>query len=223
MMPGYWAGLWGQATKLGIWPYLVVTMTSCSIMAGVSGSGKVGCRASPEWPGMSRGLIRRLASRGALTHYVSRHDVHHRVGPPPVDRPGLGGPGADRDANRRECRERRVAQWVSVGRRGGSLAQRAEFIDDDLEPHGGDDDIGLHLREHDILSDRVNHLDWNNREGRGRRRRQYHDDRDNGHGRRQRFGRIPRWRWICLYRRRCDRNWILRQWQFRAVSAGRCA
>src|SRR5438034_692992 len=42
MMPGYWPGPSGQATKLGIWPYLVVTMTSCSIMAGVSGFGKAG-------------------------------------------------------------------------------------------------------------------------------------------------------------------------------------
>src|SRR5882757_7342469 len=34
MIPGYWPGASGQATKLGIWPYLVVTMTSFSYMAG---------------------------------------------------------------------------------------------------------------------------------------------------------------------------------------------
>src|SRR6267143_3706616 len=40
MMPGYGPGPSGQAAKVGIWPHLVVTMTSFSYMARVSGSGK---------------------------------------------------------------------------------------------------------------------------------------------------------------------------------------
>src|SRR5436853_6133596 len=42
MIPGYWPGASGQATKLGIWPYLVVTMTSFSYMGAVSSVRQIG-------------------------------------------------------------------------------------------------------------------------------------------------------------------------------------
>src|SRR5204862_4887462 len=42
MIPGYWPGASGQATKLGIWPYLVVTMTSFSYMGPVSSVRQIG-------------------------------------------------------------------------------------------------------------------------------------------------------------------------------------
>src|SRR5436190_3104833 len=60
MMPGYWPGASGQATKLGIWPYLVVTMTSFSYMGSVLRSGLSGwgiARAdSRVRAGLSRGF-----------------------------------------------------------------------------------------------------------------------------------------------------------------------
>src|SRR5437762_1421455 len=42
MIQGYWPGASGQATKLGIWPYLVVTMTSFSYMGAVSSVRRIG-------------------------------------------------------------------------------------------------------------------------------------------------------------------------------------
>jgi hypothetical protein len=36
MMPGYWPGASGQTAKVGMAPYLVVTRTSFSIIAGSS-------------------------------------------------------------------------------------------------------------------------------------------------------------------------------------------
>src|SRR6266702_2598505 len=41
MMPGYWPGPSGQTAKVGMAPYLVVTMTSCSSIAAVLRSGEM--------------------------------------------------------------------------------------------------------------------------------------------------------------------------------------
>src|SRR3954447_19439807 len=61
MMPGYWPGPSGQATKLGICPYLVVTTTSCSIMEGSVGQGS-GREPRPKPAPLSRAFPVRSAA-----------------------------------------------------------------------------------------------------------------------------------------------------------------
>ena len=67
MMPGYWPGPSGQTAKVGILPYLVVTMTSCSSIAGILRFRRsMGAAASLDCAVMSRGFARNgLSATGA--------------------------------------------------------------------------------------------------------------------------------------------------------------
>src|SRR5579862_7561089 len=56
MIPGYWPGASGQTAKVGILPYLVVTMTSCSSIARSPFRQSKERRASREPAAMSRDL-----------------------------------------------------------------------------------------------------------------------------------------------------------------------
>src|SRR5581483_2540150 len=72
MMPGYWPGASGQTAKLGHGPYLVVTTTSCSIIAGILNLGQRRGAASRDCRTLSRSFADRSAQGSQQTEGVGK-------------------------------------------------------------------------------------------------------------------------------------------------------